>query len=117
MTFGVIAAGLLPLSARDVTTPDTIRLQNIVSEIANCRYSAYDRSRAHGEGVDNLARMNMPLEMGMAFYHAFKSQYAEHRCAFFVSTNDLYRRFASDLAGLDPKCYDSDSRLLVVGVY
>jgi hypothetical protein len=61
--------------------------------------------------------MNMPVEMGMALYHALSSQHNEHRCAFFVPSPHDYRTFASDLAGLDPKCYNADSGQLVTGVY
>jgi hypothetical protein len=117
LSFGVFAAGLVPLSARDITTPDTVRLQNIAHAISNCRYSAHDLSRAHGEGVESLARMNMPLELGMAFYHALSSQYSEHRGAFLVPTANLVHKFASDLAGLDPICYGDNDTKLVVGVY
>jgi hypothetical protein len=57
--------------------------------------------------------MNMPFEMGMAMYHALLTQHSEHRCAFFVPTEYDYKMFASDLAGLDPKChYNEASRIL-----
>ena len=117
LTFGVVAAGLLPLCALDLASPDTVRLGMLVDAIGSCHYSVHDLSRAGGEGPDNLARMNMPIEMGMALYHALSTQLREHRCAFFVPTPHEYHAFASDLSGLDPKCYDGDPLRLLSASY
>jgi len=115
--FPIIAAGLLPVCAKDLSTPDRSRLDMIVEAIVNCRYSIHEFSRSAGEGPDYLARMNMPLEMGMAIFHALQTQRQEHRCAFFVPTPNLYRRFASDLSGLDPFVHDNDPDKLVSRIY
>ncbi|MEV0677619.1 hypothetical protein AB0I60_13965 [Actinosynnema sp. NPDC050436] len=114
--FAVVAAGLLPVSARDLSSPDRLRLDVIFEAIRNCRYSLHDLSRAHGDGPNGLARMNMPLEMGMALYHALDRQRDDRRCAFFVPDQHDHRRFASDLAGLDPKVYQ-DPATLLTGAY
>src|SRR5262249_17744050 len=82
--FSVVAAGLLPVCAKDLTVPDRPRLDILVNAIANCHYSAHEFSRAKGEGGQNFARMNMPLEMGMALFHALDTQRREHRCLFLV---------------------------------
>jgi hypothetical protein len=115
--FPVVAAGLLPVCAKDLTVPDRPRLEILVDAIRNCRYSAHEFSRSRGEGDENFARMNMPLEMGMALFHALESQRSQHRCAFFVPTQHEYKRFASDLSGLDPKCHQNDESLLVSLMY
>lgn len=117
MHFGVVAAGLIPVCSCDLSVPDRPRLDMLVDTITNCHYSAHDFSRFTGEGPDNFARFNMPIEMGMALFHALQTQRVGHRCAFFVSTKHDYLSFASDLAGLDPKHYDSDELKLVVSVY
>ena len=106
LNFAVVAGGLLPICALDMTSPDRPRLDMLVDAISNCHYSAHDLSRSHGEGSDNFARMNMPLEMGLALYPALYSQRHEHRCAFFVASPNDYKRFASDLAGLDAQCHN-----------
>src|ERR1017187_2271466 len=87
-----------------------------IDAITSCNYSAHDLSNCRGEGDSNYARFTMPIEMGMALFHAIQSQLTLHRCAFFVSNRD-YQIAASDLAGLDPKNYDSDESLLVASVY
>ncbi len=117
MSFAVVAGGLLPVSAYDLTTPDRPRLEMLVDIILNCDYSAHDFSRAKGEGLQNFARMNMPIEMGMALFHAIHTQRREHRCIFFVPTPHDYRAFASDLAGLDPKCHNNDEISLLRDMY
>src|SRR6266849_6041836 len=117
MSFAVVAAGLVPVCARDLSVPDRPRLELIVDAVANCDYSAHDFSRFTGEGVDNLARMNMPIEMGMAVFHALNTQRSAHRCAFFVPTQHDYQRFASDLAGLDPKCHENNDERMLTEMY
>jgi hypothetical protein len=111
MHFAVVAAGLLPVCAFDLSSPDRPRLEMLVDAITSCHYSAHDFSRCTGEGEKNLSRFNMPLEMGMALFHALYNQ--KTRCAFFVTTPHDYKGFVSDLGGLDALVYDSDSTLLV----
>lgn len=117
MNFAVVAGGLLPLCAYDLTTPDRPRLELLVEAIRNCHYSAHDFSRSTGGGADNFARMNLPIEMGMALFHALHTQHADHRCAFFVPTAYDYQAFASDLAGLDPKVHENSETRLLTDMY
>jgi hypothetical protein len=115
--FAIVAANLLPVCAKDLTVPDRPRLDALVDAIRSCGYSAHDFSRLHGYGAENLARLNMPLETGMALFHALATQRHEHRCSFFVPEPFDHQRAASDLAGLDPRCYNNDPRQLVGAVY
>lgn len=117
MNFAVIAGGLLPVSAFDLTSPDRPRLEMLVEAIQCCNYSAHDFSRAQGAGEHNFARMNMPLEMGMALFHALHTQRREHRCLFFVPTPHEYKAFASDLAGLDPRVHNNDDGRVLIDTY
>jgi hypothetical protein len=117
MSFGVVAGGLVPVCAYDLTTPDRPRLEMLVEAIRCCRYSAHDFSRSEGEGLHNFARMNMPIEMGMALFHALHTQHREHRCLFFVPTARDYRAFASDLAGLDPRVHNNDDTRILIDMY
>jgi hypothetical protein len=117
MSFAVIAGGLLPVSAYDLTAPDRPRLEMLVEAIRCCHYSAHDFSRSEGDGPQNFARMNMPIEMGMALFHALHTQRREHRCIFFVPTPHDYKTFASDLAGLDPRVHNNDDVKLLTDMY
>jgi hypothetical protein len=113
LSFAVVASGLIPVAAIDLTLPDHPRLQTLVRALTACRYSVHDLARSGGEGPDNLSRMNMPLEMGMALFYALQTQHLDHACAFLVPDAHLYQRFASDLAGLDPLVYDHDEPKLI----
>ena len=115
--FAVVAARLIPICAFDLTSPDRPRLEMLIDAIVGCNYSAHDLSRIRGEGDQNIARMNVPVEMGMAIFHASHSQREQHRCAFFVPTPHEHRLVVSDLGGLDPPCYDNDESTLVSKVY
>jgi len=117
MSFAAIAGGLLPVCAHDLTAPDRPRLEMLVDAIHSCQYSAHDLSRSSGEGADNFARMNMPVEMGMALFHALHTQRREHRCMFFVSSPNDYKKFASDLAGLDPRVHNGNEMRLLTDMY
>lgn len=117
MHFGVVAAGLIPVCAKDLTTSDRPRLPMLVEGIIKCQYSAHDFSKLRGEGADNFARMNMPLEMGMALFYALQSQHPAHRCAFFVANSYDYKIASSDLSGLDLITYDGNELSLVANVY
>ncbi|MBA3571028.1 MAG: hypothetical protein H0W34_03420 [Pyrinomonadaceae bacterium] len=117
MSFAVVAGGLLPVCAYDLTTPDRPRLEMLVEAIQCCHYSAHDFSRSKGEGPHNLARMNMPVEMGMALFYALHTQRREHRCIFFVPTAHDYKAFSSDLAGLDPRVHSNDDVRILTDMY
>ena len=108
MQFGVVAAGLIPVCAKDLTTQAQPRLGMLVSAIACCQYSVHDLSRSKGEGTMNFSRMNMPIESGMALFHALNSQRRDHTCTFFVQNNFEYKAYASDLAGLDLYCHENN---------
>jgi hypothetical protein len=116
MHFAVVAAGLIPVCANDMSVPDRPRAEMLVETILNCSYSAHDLSKCKGEGKGNYARLNMPFEMGMALFHAFNTQRTGHRCAFFVADRD-YQIAITDLLGFDPKFYKGDDDLLVGCVY
>ena len=79
LNFAVVAAGLIPVCALDLSAPDRPRLDMLIEAISSCHYSAHDLSPAKGEGEQNFARMNMPIEMGLALYPALTSQRSEQR--------------------------------------
>jgi hypothetical protein len=91
MSFAVVAGGLLPVCAYDLTTADRPRLEMLVEAIRCCHYSAHDFSRFEGEGPRNFSRMNMPIEMGMALFHALQTQRREHRCIVIVQVGRSLR--------------------------
>jgi hypothetical protein len=117
MEFAVVAGGMVPVCAKDLSVPDKSRLDMLVDAIQLCHYSVHDFSRYTGGGRDNMARFNCPIEMGMALFYGLSNHRRAHRCAFLVPTLNDYKRFASDLSGLDPLCHENDERLMLEKVY
>jgi hypothetical protein len=62
----VAARGFTPRSALETGGSADPRIVRIVKGLMSSKYSIHDLSRFQGEGVENLSRFNMPLELGMA---------------------------------------------------
>jgi hypothetical protein len=93
-------------------------LDRILAGLSACRYSIHDLSRCRGEGEENLARFNMPLELGMAMaIRAGHLRQAGHEYLILVPAElQLYQRYISDLAGLDPQTHDGTPERIVAEV-
>lgn len=66
MVLTVVARGFTPRSALETMGEADPRIIRIVRGLRQSKYSIHDLSRYQGAGVDNLARFNMPLELGIA---------------------------------------------------
>ena len=76
------------------------------------KYSIHDLSKTHGEGQENLARFNMPLELGMVLgirclgeSEGRISGY-RHDWLALVPDTPVHRRAISDLDGFDASTHD-----------
>jgi hypothetical protein len=72
--FSVFAHGFVPRTARETEGNPEPRFSRILATIAASKYSIHDLSRSGGEGDKNLARLNMPLELGMAAAFRFERE-------------------------------------------
>jgi hypothetical protein len=84
--------------------------------LANSKYSIHDLSRCTGEGVENIARFNMPLELGMAMARRFLDPAIEHDWLVLVPRGHPYARFVSDLAAYDPVAHDGSIPSVIIAV-
>jgi hypothetical protein len=113
--FSVVCCGFLPRSAVESGRVSTPRLDRITGALFSSKYSIHDLSRCRGEGDANIARFNMPLELGMAMtlklLHAERG--VEHDWLLLVPEGHEYVRFISDLAGVDPKRHDDSVETIV----
>jgi len=93
-------------------------MDRILTAMRASRYSIHDLSRCRGEGDMNLARFNMPLELGMAMSQRFisKSRRDSHDWLVLVPKGHVYKRFLSDLAGYDPVEYNGTADMVVPAV-
>ena len=71
----------------------------------------HDLTRCTGEGSENFARLNMPMELGMAIAYKLLGPIDEpHQWLALVPQGHTYSRFISDLSGFDPAPYDGTKR-------
>jgi hypothetical protein len=116
--WATIGCGFIPRSSVESGTAAVPRIDRITRAIFESKYSIHDLSRCKGEGDANLARFNMPLELGIAMARrALGRRPAErHDWLVMVPAGHQYGRFISDLSGFDPVEYDGTERGLVVAV-
>lgn len=118
LVFATVGCGFMPRSALETGNVAESRMDRITRAIFTSKYSVHDLSRCRGQGDANLARFNMPLELGIAMarrYHAAISGEV-HDWLVLVPQGHDYVRFISDMAGFDPKTYDGTVETLVPSV-
>jgi hypothetical protein len=105
----VAARGFTPRSARETSADADPRIVRIARGLMTSKYSIHDLSRFQGEGVENLARFNMPLELGIALGVRFMkdASAASHNWVALVPAGAAHQKFASDLAGYDLRDHDN----------
>ena len=108
VVFASVCCGFMPRSALETGTVAEPRMARILRAIVASKYSIHDLSRCRGEGDANLARFNMPLELGIAMAHRHLSRRAavRHDWLVLVPLGHQYRAFISDNAGFDPRMHD-----------
>lgn len=116
IVLAAVCCGFVPRSALESGTVSEPRLVRIIRAVSGCSYSIHDLSRCTGEGSDNFARFNMPLELGMAMALRFMDPASEHDWLVLVPKGHAYLRFVSDLAAYDPATHDGSISSVVVAV-
>jgi hypothetical protein len=116
IVFATVCCGFMPRSALESGTVSEPRLARIARAVFSSRYSIHDLSRCTGEGDENFARFNMPLELGMAMAKRFMDPADEHDWLVLVPHGHAYLRFVSDLAAYDPAPHDGSVSSVVVAV-
>ena len=115
LVFASVCCGFTPRSALETGSVAVPRMERIVQAIFTSRYSIHDLSRCRGEGDEQLARFDMPLELGIAMARRFMTtgQRSQHDWFLLVPQGHLYARFISDLAGFDPARYSGTPESVV----
>ena len=115
IVFATVCCGFIPRSALESGSVALSRMERIVGAIFSSKYSIHDLSRCRGEGDEQLARFNMPLELGIAMARRFTTTPRDqrHDWLLLVPEGHQYLKFVSDLAGFDPLRYDGTSETAV----
>lgn len=118
IVFTCVHAGFFPVLAGSSGRTGRPRLERILEALNVCRYSIHDLSRCRGEGDENLARFNMPLELGMAMaICGSPAREGAHEYLILVpDEHHLHQRYISDLAGIDPQTHDGTVPRIVAEV-
>jgi hypothetical protein len=117
IVFATICCGFLPRCAIESGTTSLPRMTRIAKAMEGSKYSIHDLSRCQGEGDTNLARFNMPLELGMAMSQRGQTKKSSvHDWFVLVPCGHPYKRYISDLAGYDPTEYDGTYATVVPAV-
>jgi len=113
--FSVACCGFTPRSALESGSVAEPRMDRIVKAIFSSKYSIHDLSRCRGEGSEQLARFNMPLELGIAMARRFMTarQKDHHDWLLLVPAGHAYLKFVSDLAAWDPKSHAGNIETVV----
>jgi hypothetical protein len=106
--FAVVACDFMPRSALESGTVAEPRMDRITRALFSSQYSIHDLSRCRGEGDEQLARFNMPLELGIAMARRYLTRDTpqQHDWLLLVPEGHVYVKVISDLAGFDPMKYD-----------
>lgn len=116
IVFATVCCGFIPRSALESGTVSEPRLTRILRALFSSKYSIHDLSRCTGEGSDNIARFNMPLELGMAMARRFMEPANEHDWLVLAPIGHTYVRFVSDLAAYDPATHNGSIPSIVIAV-
>jgi hypothetical protein len=111
----LVCCGFHPRSALETGSVSIPRMDRIAHCLLSSRYSIHDLSRCTGDGDRNLARFNMPLELGIAIGQNMRpvGDLQRHDWMLLVPKDHPYVEFVSDLAGYDPKEYDGSVQVVV----
>ncbi len=107
MLFCVVRAGLVPRLATETADAGDNRLDRICRIMRECRFSIHDLSRCQAIRKGEIARLNMPFELGID--HGYRTSGSADLATkrFLVLDEIPYRlqRAISDINGWDPSAH------------
>ncbi|MDX6602787.1 MAG: hypothetical protein QOF13_1989 [Solirubrobacterales bacterium] len=115
----VLSCGFVPRIATETGSTAVSRIDRICAALHGSRFSIHDLSRCRGEGDHNLARFNMPLELGIAMGRRYATQGGDgqaHDWLVLVPDDHAYAPFISNLAGFDPGTHEETAETIVPAI-
>ncbi|MBC7570758.1 MAG: hypothetical protein H7319_13620 [Spirosoma sp.] len=113
IVFTIQQCGFAARCALEEDSTGDVRIQKIIKIIDECRYGVHDISKADLDENSQLARFNMPLELGIfigAHHFAPSKSYNSTKKYIVMDTEPYrYQKFISDLGGQDIKAYGTDA--------
>lgn len=118
VTFAVLDCGFHPRSALEAEDGGEVRMRKIQRMIRESRYGIHDLSRVQPDAPDGLARVNIPLELGLFMgaqeYGAGRQK--TKRSLILDREGKRYQQFCSDIAGQDIRAHGNDPAQAIAAV-
>jgi len=110
IVFTVCYCGFIPRSAKERHDDSNIRIQDIYNMISECKYAIHDISYAGVDPISQLARFNMPYELGLFVgCKIFGSKEQTHKsCRILEKEPNSYDKYLSDIGGQDIRAHHNN---------
>lgn len=110
IVFCLVNCELTPRLASERLDSGEVRLEKIVELIRGSRYSIHDLSRIQARRAGELARLNMPFELGIDYgcARAGSVKLAKKRLLVIAEEPYKYQAALSDIAGWDIRSHNAD---------
>ena len=115
MLFTIVYLGLHPQIAQTTDSGNT-RMERIIELIKKSKYSIHDLSRSVSTAAGEVARFNMPFELGLdiGIRHAStRSRFSQKKSLIIEQDRFRYRKALSDISGNDIASYEGSAERLV----
>lgn len=114
LLFTVIYCGLEPQISQTIDS-GSVRIELIGKLIRKSKYSIHDLSRMQAKKVGEIARFNMPFELGLDIGARIgtRGKMATKKCLILDKEKYRYRVALSDISGNDIVSYENSPELMV----
>lgn len=118
LVFSVYDCGFVPRSALEFDNASQNRHEKIVEILRVCQFAIHDISNVTIGRISRLPRFNMPYELGLfAGAREFGKGKQREKCSLIFERNRYeLQKCLSDLAGVDARTHDHDSRKAISNV-
>lgn len=117
MLFCIVFMGFTPRIATERSDSGETRLSKIVELISKSKFSIHDLSRSKSKIAGDLARHNMPFELGIDYgCKKFHTGRADKTILVLDEASYRYQASISDLSGCDIQTHDGDYQKAVRAV-
>lgn len=108
IVFSVFFCGFRARCALEIGDSAQVRIEKIFKIIFECKYGLHDISQTGLDARTNLPRFNMPFELGLflAAKHFGTGKQKQKACLIVDAKQYRYRKFFSDIAGLDIQAHN-----------
>jgi len=112
MVFTIMRLDFKPRLALERNNSAETRIRKIVDLIRESKFGLHDLSRMESTEANELARMNMPFELGIDYgcKHLKGGKWADKRILVLDTAQYRYQAALSDLAGSDIRSHRNDAK-------